>query len=235
MNKIHKGLDSASFSKPSGIVTARVCSDSGLLATANCEADPRGSRAYTEYYAKGTAPSKTCTTHVKVKICKETGKIANEFCTDVEEKVFITRPNSESDTSWQSASDAQYMAPTATCDKHTTKPDTEKPVITLKDIEKDTIEVTLNSKFTMPVVTAKDNVDGDISKNVKTEIKKDGKVVDKIDTSKAGTYTITYTVADAAKNTATKTITVKVIKKDTPTNTVDGNDNTNTVTNTTKQ
>lgn len=238
MNKIHKGLDSAKFTKPSGIVSARICSDSGLLATANCEADQRGSRVYGEYFAKGTTPSKTCTTHVKLKICKETGKLANEFCTDTEEKVFITRPNSTSDTSWQNAADAQYMAPTETCDKHTTKPDTEKPVITLKDISKDTIEVTLNSKFTMPEVTAKDNVDGDISKNVKTEIKKDGKVVEKIDTSKTGTYTITYTVTDNAKNTATKTITIKVIKKDstTNTNTVDKDNQTNTVTpNTTKQ
>ena len=107
MNKIHKGLDSASFSKPNGIGTARVCRDSGMLATAECEADPRGSRAYGEYFAKGTAPSKTCTTHVKLKICKETGKLANEFCKDTEEKVFITRPNSTEDLSWQKAADAQ--------------------------------------------------------------------------------------------------------------------------------
>lgn len=243
MNKIHKGLDSAKFTKPSGIVSARICSDSGLLATANCEADQRGSRVYGEYFAKGTAPSKTCTTHVKVKICKETLKVANEFCTDVEEKVYITRPNSQEDTSWQKAKDAEFMAPAETCDKHTTKPDTEKPVITLKDVSKDTIEVTLNSKFTIPSATAKDNVDGDISKNVVTEIKKDGKVVKQIDTSKTGTYTITYTVADAAKNTATKTITVKVVKKESNTNTntntnttVDKNNQTNTVTtNTIKQ
>lgn len=243
MNKVHKGLDSAKFSKPGGIVSARICSDSGLRATANCEADQRGSRVYSEYYVKGTAPSKTCTTHVKVKICKETGKVANEFCTDVEEKVYITRANSEKDTSWQKAKDAEFMAPTENCDKHTTKPDTEKPVITLKGVSKDTLEVKLNAKFTMPEVSAKDNVDGDISKNIKTEIKKDGKVVKQIDTSKTGTYTITYTVADMAKNTATKTITVKVVKKESNTNTnininntVDKDDKTNTVTtNTTKQ
>lgn len=229
MNKIHKGLDSASFSKPNGIGTARVCRDSGMLATADCEADPRGSRAYGEYFAKGTAPSKTCTTHVKLKICKETGKLANEFCKDTEEKVFITRPNSTEDLSWQKAADAQYMAPTENCDKHNATPDTEKPVITVDS--KDTIEIDVNSTFTMPKVTANDNIDGDISDKIKTEIKKDGKTEDKIDTSKAGTYTITYTVEDSSKNVTTKTITVKIINNssDKPDNKPD---DTNTITNT---
>ncbi len=229
MNKIHKGLDSASFSKPNGIGTARVCRDSGMLATAECEADPRGSRAYGEYFAKGTAPSKTCTTHVKLKICKETGKLANEFCKDTEEKVFITRPNSTEDLSWQKAADAQYMAPTENCDKHNATPDTEKPVITVDG--KDTIEINVNSTFTMPKVTAKDNIDGDISDKIKTEIKKDGKIEDKVDTSKVGTYTITYTVEDSANNVTTKTITVKIINNssDKPDNKPD---DTNTITNT---
>lgn len=235
MKDIHKGLDSKGFTKPSGIVSATVCKDSGLLATDLCSQDPRGSRAYSEMFVRGTTPSKTCDCHVKLKICKETGKIANEFCKDAEEKVFITRPNSEKDTSWQKAADAQYMAPTETCDKHTKPSDTEKPVITVES--KDTIEVKLNAKFTAPKATAKDNVDGDISKNIKTEIKKDGKVVKEIDTSKVGTYTITYTVTDTAKNTATKTITVKVVKDTGNTgdnggnnggsgNTVDGENNT---------
>ena len=52
-------------------------------------------------YVKGTVPTESCTTHVKLKICKDTGKIANEFCKNVEEKVFITRPNRDKDTSWQ--------------------------------------------------------------------------------------------------------------------------------------
>jgi penicillin-binding protein 1A len=228
MNKIHKGLDSASFTRPSGIVTASICKDSGLLATAECEQDQRGSRVYTEYYAKGTAPTQSCTTHVKVKICKETGKVANEYCKDVEEKVFITRPNSDTDTSWQQAADAEYMAPTENCDTHNATQDTEKPVITLKDVTKDTIEIKINDKFTIPTATATDNIDGDITKNITTQIKMNGTVVEKIDTSKVGTYTITYTVEDAAKNTATKTITLKVLgnEETSTTNTVE----TNTVT-----
>ncbi len=231
MKNVHKGLDSKTFEKPSGLVTATVCKDSGLLANELCAQDQRGSRAYSEIFVKGTAPTKTCDCHVKLKICKDTGKLANEFCINVEEKVFITRPNSDTDTSWKQASDAQYMAPTENCDQHTKKIDTEKPVITLKNITKDVIEVVINTKFTLPEVTAKDNVDGDITKNVKTEIKKDGKVVDKIDTSKTGTYIITYTVEDTSQNVATKTLTVKIVNK----NTNPGTDKpvNNTITNTT--
>lgn len=219
MNKVHKGLESAKFDKPGNIVSAAVCKESGLLPTENC-----AGHTYTEMFVKGTVPSKTCSTHVKVKVCKETGKIANEFCKDVEEKVFITRENRDKDTSWQSAADASLMAPTENCDKHTKAQDTEKPVITLKGNE--TVTVKLKEEYKDQGATATDKVDGELTSKIKIEIKKDGKVVQKIDTTKVGTYTITYTVSDAAGNTATKTRTVKVIDKATDTNT-----NTTTTTN----
>lgn len=219
MNKVHKGLESAKFDKPGNIVSAAVCKESGLLPTENC-----AGHTYTEMFVKGTVPSKTCSTHVKVKVCKETGKIANEFCKDVEEKVFITRENRDKDTSWQSAADAGLMAPTENCDKHTKAQDTEKPVITLKGNE--TVTVKLKEEYKDQGATATDKVDGELTSKIKIEIKKDGKVVQKIDTTKVGTYTITYTVSDAAGNTATKTRTVKVIDKATDTNT-----NTTTTTN----
>lgn len=219
MNKVHKGLESAKFDKPGNIVSAAVCKESGLLPTENC-----AGHTYTEMFVKGTVPSKTCSTHVKVKVCKETGKIANEFCKDVEEKVFITRENRDKDTSWQSAADASLMAPTENCDKHTKPQDTEKPVITLKGNE--TVTVKLKEEYKDQGATATDKVDGDLTSKIKKEIKKDGKVVEKIDTTKIGTYTITYTVSDAAGNIATKTRTVKVVDKTTDTGT-----NTNTTTN----
>lgn len=219
MNKVHKGLDSAKFEKPGNIVSAAICKESGLLPTENCSG-----HTYTEMFVKGTVPSKTCSTHVKLKICKETGKIANEFCKEVEEKVFITRENRDKDTSWQSAKDASLMAPTENCDKHTKAQDTEKPVITLKG--EATVTVKLKSEYKDAGATANDKVDGDLTSKIKTEIKKEGKVVEKIDTTKVGTYTITYSVTDAAGNTATVTRTVKVVDKNTNTNTT-----TNTTTN----
>lgn len=51
MKDVHSGLEAKSYVKPSGIVNATVCKDSGLLATELCNQDPRGSRAYSEIFA----------------------------------------------------------------------------------------------------------------------------------------------------------------------------------------
>jgi hypothetical protein len=82
--------------------------------------------------------------------------------------------------------------------------DTIKPVITLKGKNPDT--VMLNSAaYTDPGATALDNKDGDISSKIQP--------TGTVDVTKAGTYTITYTVSDAALNSATATR--KVVVKDT--------------------
>lgn len=78
--------------------------------------------------------------------------------------------------------------------------DTEPPVVKLNGSETMTIE--LDSKFEDPSVTAYDNVDKKVS------VKTSGKV----DTSKEGTYTITYTATDSAGNKASVTRTV-IVKK----------------------
>ena len=44
-----------------------------------------------------------------VDICEDTGLLANEYCTNRVTKVFITRPNADTDLSWQSARDKDYM------------------------------------------------------------------------------------------------------------------------------
>ena len=203
MKQAHKGLDGKTFAstRPDGVTTARVCRDSGLLATETCKEDPRGDRTYTEYFKTGTVPRKECDCHVKVEICKETGLIANEFCKKKEEKVFITRPNSDKNTSWKRAKDAEYMLTiTETCDKHVEE-DKEKPVIKLNGSSNITIKV--NEYFTDPGATATDNKDGDLTSKIV--------VTGKVDTSKPGTYKITYTVEDEAGNkaTVTRTVTVK--------------------------
>lgn len=130
MTKSHDGLQNARFEKPQNITYATICRDSGLLATDNCAQDPRGSRVYTEVYVKGTTPTKTCDCHVKAKVCKEDGttKLANEYCKNAVEQVFITRKNVE-DESWKKALDAQYMLPQETCIKHTKPKEPDKKPI----------------------------------------------------------------------------------------------------------
>lgn len=101
------------------------------------------------------------------------------------------------------------------------KKDKKKPVIKLSG--KSNIRVTQNESVKIPKVTAKDNVDGNITKRIKVSVKSGKKsyasIAKKIRKNKAvkftkiGKYTITYTVSDKAKNKATKKRTVTVVAK----------------------
>lgn len=62
----------------------------------------------------------------------------------------------------------------------------------------------LNNKFTEPGYNAKDNYDGDLSDKVK--------VTGEVDTSKEGTYTLTYTISDSSNNKTEATRSIKVYK-----------------------
>lgn len=85
--------------------------------------------------------------------------------------------------------------------------DKEAPVITLEGDK--SVNVAYGKEVELPKVTVKDNVDKDIElKSVITDA--DGKTIDKIDTKKPGTYTVTYSAEDAAGNKA-KEVSVKVV------------------------
>ncbi len=88
--------------------------------------------------------------------------------------------------------------------KSQTEKDTKKPTITLFGAE--TVKTTLGKKYKDKGATAKDNVDGDITDKIKT--------TSDVDTSKEGTYKVTYTVSDKAGNTASKERTVIVTKEE---------------------
>jgi len=64
---------------------------------------------------------------VSADICNKTGKLAGDNCTDKSEKIFITRPNRENDTRWQSAADAKYMVPVDKCEECKAAPKPEEP------------------------------------------------------------------------------------------------------------
>ena len=122
MEQIHEGLPAARFSdtQPNGVTTRQVCKCSGLLATDLCRNDPRGSQVYTEYFVKGTEPTTSCTCHVLVDICTDSGLLAGDYCTHRVSKVFITRDPGETGN-WRSAADAAYMLTiTETCNIHKT-------------------------------------------------------------------------------------------------------------------
>jgi len=78
--------------------------------------------------------------------------------------------------------------------------DTTAPAITLNG--SDLIELEINDAFTDPGATALDKRDGDVTAQMTR--------IGTVDTSQAGTYTLTYQATDALGHTATKTRTVKV-------------------------
>ena len=86
--------------------------------------------------------------------------------------------------------------------------DTIKPVITILGNNPATVYV--SNAYTDAGATATDNVDGDITSKIQT--------TNAVNTNAIGTYTVTYTVSDNAKNTATATRTVNVIANPNPIN-----------------
>ena len=92
---------------------------------------------------------------------------------------------------------------TVTASRTITVVDTAAPVITLKGDA--LVKIKIGEEYKDAGATAADKVDGDLSKNIKTE--------NKVDVSEKGKYTVTYTVKDAAGNEATATREVIVFKE----------------------
>ena len=120
MKDAHKGLTTARFQRPSNVVYAKICQDSGCVATDTC------TRTASEVFVRGTIPGK-CEGHQKLKICKTTGKIANEYCTDVEEKTFLIKPQKENTKLWTTDEGDKYKVPTENCDVHKAPEQVEVP------------------------------------------------------------------------------------------------------------
>jgi len=121
MTRVHEGLSDPGFSVPSSIETAVICSKSGKLAIDGvCNSDPRGSTAYTEYFAKGTVPTEVCDHHIKVTVCRTSGLLAGTYCPESEKEshVYMIVPEDGSTTN-----DSAYTIPAglanSTCNMHT--------------------------------------------------------------------------------------------------------------------
>lgn len=76
MSKIHEELPNESFVRPSGIVSATVCSRSGKLPVAGlCN-----STLKSEYFAEGTVPSESCDVHYSGMVCAYSMLPASDEC-----------------------------------------------------------------------------------------------------------------------------------------------------------
>lgn len=68
---------SKKFEKPTDIVTASVCLNSGLLPV-----EGKCPSTITEYFAKNTEPTETCDLHQTVTLCNDTHYLATKHCPD---------------------------------------------------------------------------------------------------------------------------------------------------------
>ncbi len=84
--------------------------------------------------------------------------------------------------------------------------DTTPPVISL--LGSATVNLTVGDSYTDAGATALDDVDGDITSHIV--------VVNPVDTSTAGTYTVTYNVSDAAGNNATQVTRTVIVSNPLP-------------------
>jgi len=209
MSDIHASLENSRFEEPSGITTAKICSATGQLASGKC-----GS-TYTEIFVDGTIPEK-CEGHTTYNVCIESGQIANEYCPETEKRSYGYTIPKERLNLWDNLSATNTgNAPKGICTIHKKpeepKPvqDTDAPTITLKG--ESNVTINEGDKYTDPGATASDKQDGDLTSKIK--------ISGKVEASKPGSYTITYTVSDSAGNTTTKKRTVNVKEKSTSGNT----------------
>lgn len=99
MNRVHEGLKDPGFPVPDSVETAQICRKSGKRAVSGvCTADPRGNAVYTEYFAKGTAPTEVCDKHVAVTVCEESGMRPTPYCPSKGSKVCMVLPEDEGGT-----------------------------------------------------------------------------------------------------------------------------------------
>ena len=112
MKTVHKDLKGERFKKPDSVVTGKVCRTSGKLATSKCAS------TYTEYFTEGNLP-KQCDGHTLVEICKDTKKVANEYCPSTEEKAYADVPEKERNAWWKVSGKNKLVVPTEKCTKHT--------------------------------------------------------------------------------------------------------------------
>lgn len=111
MEEIHStlGLEYKTFEKPDSITSAVICTKCGNLAISGvCDQALSGNCTRTEYFAKGTAPTKYCTCHIKVTIDKVSGHLATPYCPEenLKEVVYLIKEETSK------TDDTPYIYPT---------------------------------------------------------------------------------------------------------------------------
>ncbi len=206
MKDIHKNLPTARFQRPSNVVYVKICEDSGCVATDSC------TRTISEVFVKGTIPGQ-CEGHQKLVICKETGKIANEYCKDTEEKTYLVKPQKENTNLWATDPGDKYNIPTETCDVHKAPEQVEMINVVgnkLEQAKKALEDIGLKVKITYKEDKTKaEGIVLEQSVKVKEKVEKGATItltINKIEEPDNNENTITNeTVTNTTENTTTNT------------------------------
>jgi len=114
MNRVHEGLEDPGFPVPDSVETAQICRKSGKRAVSGvCTEDPRGNAVYTEYFAKGTAPTEVCDKHVAVTVCAQSGMRPTPYCPLKSSKICMVLPDGE-----EGVTDDSYFGIPGYCPLH---------------------------------------------------------------------------------------------------------------------
>lgn len=111
MEEIHKikNCASAEFEQPASIIEVEVCSKCGNRAvTGLCDKNECGNLITTELFANGTAPTQKCTCCVEVTICKGSGQMATQNCTNTQTRILLDKLESEDSLSHGGTFDTKY-------------------------------------------------------------------------------------------------------------------------------
>jgi len=116
-----EGQQKKGFPSCDNITSRTICKESGLLAVDGvCNAVKDNKCTATEYFEKGTQPTKKCNIHTKITVCKTSGLPAGQYCpeTEKEEKVYLIKEEKYGTATW----DTPYILPKdfkeKVCDKH---------------------------------------------------------------------------------------------------------------------
>ena len=101
MNAVHDDLEGSKIypNMDDDVIEVTVCAVSGKLPNGDlCEHDQAGYGLTTELFIRGTEPTQVCDEHIEVTYCKESGLLANQYCTEdckVTKVAVILDPESE--------------------------------------------------------------------------------------------------------------------------------------------
>lgn len=118
MERIHKKLKIKDFKKPESIVSAKICTKSGKLASGGvCDCASGGSTVRTEYFA-GSPPTEYCDAHMSVNVCSISGEIASNACPKEKVKTKIMLKKDETCTTSDTPNVISTKNLSSTCSVH---------------------------------------------------------------------------------------------------------------------